>query len=596
MKLVHKLWLGIGLALLVTLGTVSWFGYRVARQSVETMLLEEGRSLHGVLMAMRRTYQQQFLESGLPLDARTVGFLPAHAMSRIARDFQHFDTRGIRFNNVSDRARNPANQADAVEMEAIRYFRAHPGVKERLTSYADSSGARHYHYATPIWVEPYCLTCHGRPEDAPPSIRDAYKLAYGYRVGDLRGILSVKMPAKETEARILGLWWQSVGTHLAVVGLSLLLAGGLMHRLVVRRLGAFTRGAQRLARGDYTWRAPEEGGDEAAELARNLNEMALAIQKSQDGMRLAASVFQNAREGILITDAGTRIVDVNPAFTRITGYTRDEALGQTPRLLSSGMQDAAFYADLWRALREKGFWAGEIWDRRKNGETYPEYLSIAAVTDDQGRVGHYIGVFTDITLVKRQEAQLEHLAQHDPLTGIPNRILLADRMRQAIAQAKRSGGMLAVCYLDLDGFKPVNDSLGHEVGDHLLMEMARRLAEALRGGDTVARLGGRRVRAVAAEPGGPGGVRNHPAPLAGRHQPTRATGRAHRAADRQHRREPLSPGCRRPGQPAAPRGPGHVRGQAGGGRRLRLPRRGPGPAVAPPPPVPGKHPQGPGVG
>ena len=490
MKLVYKLWLGIGLALIAALAIMAWFGYQHSQRSMEAALLEEGRSLHGVLMAMRRTYQRQFLASGLPLDDRTLGFLPAHAMSRMAQDFQAFDRRGVRFNNVSNRARNPANQADAIEMEAIRYFRAQPLAKERLSSYVDAGGHRYYHYATPIWVEPYCLNCHGRPEDAPSSIRQHYKQAYGYKVGDLRGILSIKLPMEATEERILGLWWHEQTTHLAVVALALLLAGGLVHLLVVRRLNIFRQGVKHLAAGDYAWRVPEQGADETAELAHSLNEMAHAIQRNQDDMRLAASVFANTREGILITDAAESIVDVNPAFAQITGFSRDDVLGQTPRVLSSGRHEPVFYADMWQSILGKGYWIGEIWNRRKNGEPYPQQLSISTIRGDEGTVTHYIGVFTDISLIKQQQAQLQHLAQHDALTGIPNRVLLADRMGQAIAQAERSGSLLAVGYLDLDGFKPINDQYGHETGDRLLVEMARRMQGALRGGDTVARLGG----------------------------------------------------------------------------------------------------------
>jgi diguanylate cyclase (GGDEF)-like protein/PAS domain S-box-containing protein len=490
MKLVYKLWLGIGVVLCAALAVSAWFGYRGARGGVEAALLEEGRSIHGILLAMRHTYQRQFLDSGLPLDANTIGFLPAHAMPRIAKEFQAVDQRGVRFNNVSDRARNPANQADPLELEAMRHFRAHPDSRERLTTYTDAQGRGHYHYTTPIWTEAFCLNCHGDPEQAPAAIRQGYDLAYGYRVGELRGILSVRLPAADAEARILGLWWREQSVHLAVVALALLLAGVLTHLLVVRRLSRFSAGARRLATGDFSWRARETGGDETADLARGLNEMARAIQNGQESLRLSASVFEHAREGILITDAERVIIDINPAFTQITGYTRDEAIGNKPDLLASGRHDTAFYAAMWREIREQGHWTGEIWDRRKNGEIYPERLSITAINSSEGVISHYLGVFSDISLIKRQEQQLQHLAQHDALTGIPNRVLLADRMRQAIAQSRRNGKLLAVCYLDLDGFKPINDTHGHEVGDRLLVEMARRMSDTLRSGDTVARLGG----------------------------------------------------------------------------------------------------------
>jgi diguanylate cyclase (GGDEF)-like protein/PAS domain S-box-containing protein len=213
-------------------------------------------------------------------------------------------------------------------------------------------------------------------------------------------------------------------------------------------------------------------------------------QRTLGRLALGASVFENALNGVVITDARQRIIEVNPAFTQITGYSRAEALGQTPRLLSSGRQDASFYAALWSEIQSTGQWRGEIWNRHKDGEAYPEDLAIVSVKDDEGTVIRYIGIFSDISQIKAQEAQLRHMAHYDLLTGLPNRALLADRMRVALAQAERSGEKLAVCYLDLDGFKPVNDTWGHATGDRLLEEVARRLRDTVRGGDTVARLGG----------------------------------------------------------------------------------------------------------
>lgn len=207
-------------------------------------------------------------------------------------------------------------------------------------------------------------------------------------------------------------------------------------------------------------------------------------------LALAASVFENSLNGGIVTDSGQRIIEVNPAFTRTTGYSRAEVLGQTPRLLSSGRQAAGFYATMWAEIQTTGQWRGEIWNRRKDGEIFPEEVSVVALKDEEGAVIHYIGSFSDISQIKAQEAQLQHLAHYDPLTGLPNRALLADRLKVAMAQAKRSGEKLAVCYLDLDGFKPVNDSCGHATGDLLLVEVAGRLSDAVRGGDTVARMGG----------------------------------------------------------------------------------------------------------
>jgi len=213
-------------------------------------------------------------------------------------------------------------------------------------------------------------------------------------------------------------------------------------------------------------------------------------KRAEEDLRITASVFDNSQEGIVITDADNVFLNVNPAFTRVTGYAREEVIGKNPKMLSSGRQDKPFYAGMWQALRQNKAWRGEVWNRRKSGEVFAELLSITAICDDDGRVRRYVGVFSDISYLKAHEAELNQVANYDALTGIPNRRLLADRMDQAIARAQRSGRMLFVCYLDLDGFKQVNDRYGHEAGDQLLVEVTRRLQDALRAGDTLARLGG----------------------------------------------------------------------------------------------------------
>ncbi len=204
---------------------------------------------------------------------------------------------------------------------------------------------------------------------------------------------------------------------------------------------------------------------------------------------LYGKIFETTLEGILITDANHDIIDVNQAFSRITGYSRQDALGNNITMLKFADHNA-YYADIWQTVKRNGHWSGELWKVRKNGEVYPEWMSISAIVDTQGEASHFVGISSDISVIKQHEKQLEKIAHFDALTGIPNRVLLADRLQQALSRTRRQQNMLAICYLDLDSFKPINDSHGHEAGDKVLIEIAHRIGSALRGDDTVARLGG----------------------------------------------------------------------------------------------------------
>ena len=218
----------------------------------------------------------------------------------------------------------------------------------------------------------------------------------------------------------------------------------------------------------------------------------LAVQKvrAEAALRQSSAVFESTRDGVVITTLEPRIVAVNPAYSEITGYSADAVIGRNPGLLRSGRHDRAFYQAMWASLKRLGYWQGEIWNRRANGEVYPQWLTLSTVRDEAGEPSHFVGVFTDLTQLKRSEQQLEHLTHYDPLTDLPNRLLVQSRLEHAIEQARRHRSKVGVLFVDLDRFKNVNDSLGHPAGDELIQAVAARLRGGLRDEDTLARLGG----------------------------------------------------------------------------------------------------------
>jgi diguanylate cyclase (GGDEF)-like protein/PAS domain S-box-containing protein len=230
-------------------------------------------------------------------------------------------------------------------------------------------------------------------------------------------------------------------------------------------------------------------------------------RRADERLRLSATVLEHIADGVLVFAADGRIVAVNPAFTQITGYTEGESIGEQVSVLRGASQDPELHASVSRELGANGYWRGEMWNRRKNGEAYLEWVTISVVRDDAGEVNHYVCVFSDITKVKESQDQLDHLAHHDPLTGLPNRLLFHDRLRHAMVRAVRAGAEIAVMFIDLDRFKTVNDTLGHHVGDQLLQQVASSLSSCLREGDTLARLGGDEFIVMLENVDGEGGAR-----------------------------------------------------------------------------------------
>jgi diguanylate cyclase (GGDEF)-like protein/PAS domain S-box-containing protein len=285
----------------------------------------------------------------------------------------------------------------------------------------------------------------------------------------------------------------------SIFGLALvLLAFYAIKRFVLTPLGGDPETASRLVgrieQGDFTddgTRAnPGTLIDNMLKMRERLRELVGELRESTERLSVSSSVFKHAHDGIFITDSNANITDINPAFIEISGYNRDEAIGRTPCELGFVHDKADFFATLFNDTQNKGDWRGETINLHKDGSEYMASFDLFPVFDDSNNFQHYIGLFSDITLEKEQQKALEHMAYHDPLTQLPNRTLFSDRLQQVLARATRSKEMVAICYFDLDKFKPINDALGHEAGDQLLIQLTARLRENLRESDTIARLGG----------------------------------------------------------------------------------------------------------
>jgi len=301
-------------------------------------------------------------------------------------------------------------------------------------------------------------------------------------------------------------------TLLLVTVLSLLLMGLVLfflRREVLQPVEGLTAEALEITRNrDFSRRLPESEVDEFLIMARSFNsildmlvdansnleakviERTSALTTVNQELVLMRQIFEYSLEGIVITNSEAEILSVNPAFTSITGYTSEEVAGENPRMLKSDLHDNFYFENMWKSLKATGHWASEIWNRHKDGKAYPEWLSISAIRDLNGNTTHYVGIFHDISDIKRQEELIKYQAYHDALTGLPNRILLKSRIDKAIAHSTRNKNRFGVIFLDLDNFKVINDSLGHAIGDLLLKEAADRLRRIARNDDTVARLGG----------------------------------------------------------------------------------------------------------
>ncbi len=404
-RLQLKLWLGVGLALLIAFVIIQIDHYRDARKELAESVLIQARTIRAVMMATRRVYQQAFAESGLPVSDQTVELLPVHALARVARDIREHDPSGLQVKVASPESRDPANRPDAIEAEAMRYFQRHPDREEYLTSFEAPDGQRFHAYAQPIWTEAACLACHGDPKDIPDPIRARFAPATGYGEGALRGVISIKLPGEGFEQRADAFFVRSLGDHLLVFLTLFIIGGGLLQYFVIDRLRRIQLGTTELAKGHFGTRLAVEGGDELADLAAAFNRMAervaLRDEQLQDAQRYAhlghwkldvATMTSEWSEEIYRlfglpsgSDAGS-----NDTFRRIL---HPEDAQRALDVLQSSIDRAAEYDIDYRILRPDGAL------RWINCRARP-------ILDADGGVTHLEGFVQDVTARKAVEQRL----------------------------------------------------------------------------------------------------------------------------------------------------------------------------------------------
>lgn len=418
MRLQKKLLLVFAMVFFGLYLTVEFYQYRQSRQAIVEQVWEEAEVIAGAMQAVRRVYHHQFLDADLPLDEKTIGFLPAHAMSRISAEFLEFIRTGLTFNNVSDRARNAANSADAIEQELIEYFRTHTESEARMSPFTSPEGRAFYLYAKPLRVEPYCLQCHGSRQNAPQEIRDSYDAAYDYQLGEVRGILSIKIPIDQLTKRAISAQLKGMGSRLGVFVLAFVLLSFLLKHRVVQRLLSLKEQMQRLRDGDYAVRTVVSGDDELSDVSSTFNAMAEAITSSRAQTEQERAFLQTIIDGvtapIMVVSSKRRVLLSNRAARR-TGLVEQEASAccygahaDPPESCPQGEQDACPMRRVEETLHPVDLLRVHA---LPEGGTRTYRLRASPLLDEQDKFAGIIQVFHDITELLQAEEGLRQLSQ-----------------------------------------------------------------------------------------------------------------------------------------------------------------------------------------
>ena len=418
MRIKYKVWSLATAIISIIIFADIYFGYTHIESSIQTELYRDAEDVRAILMSTRRVYQKQFIESGLPLNEHTVGFLPAHAMSHISVDFAHWSTSGLTFNNVSDRPRNPNNRANSFELDALAWFRANPQEKSRLVEIA-KDGTTFYHYTSPIWIEEYCLTCHGSRSAAPAAIAASYADSYDYNDGELRGILSIYMPTEQLRHSNYSVWGSQLAIRLVGYTVLLLALGVLLNKYVGNRLARLEENAKKLAAGDYSARVRHIGSDEIGDLATSINSMSREIQKRDKTLRESEECFRltsnSIKDALILLSGEGEIIFWNKAAEQIFGYTADEAMG---RILHDFLVPERYRLPMAEGLKAfantgQGLFLGmgiELSALRKGGQEFAIELALSSMNTQGKWIG--IGLVRDISERKQVEAELAAHRDH----------------------------------------------------------------------------------------------------------------------------------------------------------------------------------------